>query len=64
MSEEVKEVQEAAPETAATGKKKKVNRLSKEDLDKKINELNEKKQNHSRYYKHLIERKKQMEAVS
>lgn len=47
---------ESAPKT------KKVNRLSVSNLSQKISEFESNNQIHSKYYKHLVERKKQLES--
>ncbi len=67
MSEEVKE-ETAAPEEAAAeatpqqeAKKKKINRLTVDELNKKIAEMEEKNLSHSTYYKHLIQRQKELQ---
>ncbi len=43
-------------------KKKKINRLTIEDLNSKIEELEKKNQTQALYYKHLVDRKKEIEA--
>lgn len=66
MSEEEtkEEVKEVKPEETGVNEasRKKVNRLSREELDKKISSLNEKGLNGSRYYRHLQARKQELEA--
>jgi hypothetical protein len=67
VKEEVQEEkqEEAKPEqeeSVKTASRKKVNRLSREDLDKKIASLDEKGLSGSQYYRHLQARKQEMEA--
>jgi len=63
MSEEVKDNAEStegeAP--AAPSKPKKINRLSSEEIMKKISALDENGQSQSKYYKHLAQRKAELE---
>ena len=54
---------DAPQEGSGQDKKQKINRLSKEELIKKIEALENQNQKHSKYYKHLIERKKELEAL-
>ena len=51
-----------ADDGASEGKKKKINRLTKAQLEKKIQDLESKNAVKSKYYKHLVERKKELEA--
>ena len=62
MSEEQK-TQETPQqgETAAANKTKKVNRLGLQAINDKIRGLEEKNQASSRYFKHLVQRKKELE---
>lgn len=68
MSEEVKAPEEAQAETAAPAeeqapeKPKKVNAMSKEQISKKIKELEEKNETGSKFYQHLTNRKAELEA--
>ncbi|HOO72380.1 MAG TPA: hypothetical protein PK926_11515 [Spirochaetota bacterium] len=64
MSEEQK-TQEAPQqgEAAAAAKTKKVNRLGLQAINDKMKELEEKNQASSRYFKHLLQRKKELENV-
>lgn len=57
MSEETKDGQNAG---VVPQKTKKVNRLSTADLNTKISDFEAKNQTNSKYYKHLLERKKQL----
>jgi len=60
-----KAASEEAPESApAPEKKKKINRLTPEELNKKIKMIEESGQVKSRYYKHLVQRKNEMEKAS
>jgi len=72
MSEEVKE-ETAAPEEAAAqttetadaapqleAQKKKINRFTQEELNKKIAEMEEKNLTTSTYYKHLQQRQREL----
>lgn len=64
MAEEeaVKENQEGeAVQTPSESKKKKINKLTLDELNKKIKEMEEKKLSHSKYCKHLQERKNELE---
>jgi len=64
MSEEAKEVQKETKEEQAPAEttKKKINRLSLDDLNKKISEMEGSKMTHSKYYIHLMQRKRELEA--
>jgi hypothetical protein len=57
MAEEVKAAQEAA---GTPPKNSKVNRLKVDELNRKIKEMEEKNLVKSRYYKHLLMRKKEL----
>lgn len=56
MAEETQGTQEAAEK-----KNKKVNKLKKELISSKIEELEKGKQTASKYYKHLLQRKMELE---
>ena len=69
MSEEIKKPteeptdQQAAPGTAsAPAKKKKINRLTPDELEAKIKDMTEKNLARGKYHKHLMERKQELEA--
>lgn len=65
MSEEVKNEQQPQAETQAPAgpiKNKKVNRLLASEVSSKIEEFEKNGMIHSRYYLHLVERKKQLGA--
>ncbi len=59
MAEEQKP-QEGAPQSS--GKTKKINRLSPEELQKKISDFESSQQTKSVYYKHLLQRKRELES--
>ncbi len=65
MSEEVQNIkpeETSAQETvSADTKKKKINKLSLDAVNKKIADMEEKKLHQSRYYIHLQERKRELE---
>ena len=71
MSEEVQENQEQAPATEEQtetsndnqepAKKKKINRLTRSELDVKIEKMEKDNQTHSKYYKNLIERRNELD---
>jgi hypothetical protein len=67
MAEEVKEVQgEAQPGASAPAserKNQKINRLTVDAIAGKIKELEEKNQTNSKYYQHLILRKKELDGA-
>lgn len=48
-------------ETAASTKRKKINRLSLDMVTRKIDEMEKADQIHSKYYQHLIDRKNEMQ---
>ena len=52
----------APAEAAAPAKKKKVNRLTVAELDKKISVLEEANQVKSKYYRHLLSRRNERKA--
>jgi len=62
MTDEVKDGQQAAEGAEQAGKKKKMNRYSLDEVNKKIAAMEEQKLTLSKYYKHLLQRKKEMEA--
>ncbi len=69
MSEEIKETQEEKPATEETAaeatsgsKKNKINRLTEDELKNKIAEMEKNSVTHSKYYKHLIERKNELDS--
>ncbi|HOW81129.1 MAG TPA: hypothetical protein PK573_01105 [Spirochaetota bacterium] len=62
MAEEQK-TQEGQQGEAAPAKNKKINKLDARAINAKIGEMEEKKQTTSRYYKHLLQRKKEAEGV-
>jgi hypothetical protein len=62
MSEEQK-TQEGQQEGGAADKKKKVNKLTAQALADQIKALEEKNQTTSRYYRHLLQRKKELDGV-
>ncbi len=57
------ETKEEIPAQAGEAKKKKINRFTPVELDKKIKETEEKGLTHSVYYKHLMQRKGELEAM-
>jgi hypothetical protein len=57
------EGKEETPAQAGEAKKKKINRFTPEELDAKIKEVEEKNLTQSVYYKHLINRKNELEAL-
>ncbi len=69
MSEEAVNEEAVSEETAETAevqsdgstKKKKINKLSADELKKKIQEMEEKNLSGSKYFKHLNERLKEVE---
>ena len=58
---ETKEQAPASEESASAPKVKKINRLSLDQLNTKISEMESKNLQKSIYYKHLVERKKEVE---
>jgi len=58
-TEEVKE--SPAAEAGTPQKKKKINRLTPQELAKKISAFEDAQQTKSVYYKHLVQRKKEIE---
>lgn len=62
MAEEQK-TQEGQQGEAGPEKKKKVNKLNVQTISAKIKELEDKNQATSRYYKHLVQQKKQAEGL-
>ncbi len=48
-------------EAASEAKKKKINKLTLSELESKIKQMEEKNLSHSTYYKHLRERKNELE---
>ncbi|HQP48475.1 MAG TPA: hypothetical protein PKX12_07070 [Spirochaetota bacterium] len=59
MSEENQATEAGTPQ-----KKKKINRLSAEEIAKKISAFEDAQHTKSVYYKHLVQRKKEMEKPS
>lgn len=55
------EVKDENPQQTVESKKKKINKYTPEELIAKINEMEEKNLTHSVYYKHLINRKNELE---
>ncbi|GEM_PF-1505156 len=63
VSEIPEEKKEKAPEIEPQAQKvKKINRLSSEELDRIVKELEEARQTKSVYYKHLMMRKRELES--
>lgn len=67
MTEEVKEGQDvqempAAEEAKAAAKPKKINRMNQRELASKIEALEKDNNTGSKYYGHLLQRKKEIEA--
>ena len=72
MSEEVEVKEETAEETKAESgespsetatagkKKKKINKLSPEEIKERIDELEKKNLTQSKYYKHLLQRRNEL----
>lgn len=62
MSEEVQATQpaEGAAEGAAASKTKKINRMTAKELSSKIEDLEKANQIGSKYYKQLLQRKKEL----
>ncbi len=65
VQEEQKETQEVSEtsEESKDRKEKKINRLSIEQLNAKISEMETKSLTQSVYYKHLLQRKKELESA-
>jgi hypothetical protein len=52
----------AAPSEQKAAKKKKINRLALDEINKKIEALMQANQTKSRYYQHLLQRKNELQA--
>ncbi len=62
-AETAAETKEETPAQGGEAKKKKINRFTPEELDKKIKDTEEKGLTQSVYYKHLMQRKGELETM-